>query len=180
MSTTGCSESAVRRALIAALLAVLTSGEAHAQSKQPAATSPATAANVPPAPTPDYHPSMGDLMTMTVQPRHTKLALAGRRKNWLYAAYELSELRNALARVGRTIPVYRSTDTAALLDAMTRGPLGALEQAVRDKDSRSFEAAYAQLTAACNACHLSQEHAMIVIRVPREDSYPDQDFAPAK
>jgi len=96
------------------------------------------------------------------------------------AAYELSELRNAMGRVARTIPIYRTTDTASLLDGMTRAPLTALERAIQDKDTKGFETAYAQLTAACNACHQSQEHAMVIIRVPREDAYPDQDFAPPK
>jgi len=70
-------------------------------------------------PVPDYHPSMGDLMTMAVQPRHIKLALAGREKNWKYAEYELSELRNAFTRIGRTIPVYRTADVPALIGALT-------------------------------------------------------------
>jgi hypothetical protein len=138
---------------------------------QTAGTSPA-----PAAPQPEYHPSMGDLMTMAVQPRHTKLGIAGRQKNWTYAAYELSELRNAFARVGRTIPIYRTTDTAALLDGMTREPLAALEKAIHDADANRFESAYASLTAACNACHRSQEHAMVVIKVPRGEPYPDQEF----
>jgi len=41
---------------------------------------------------PDYHPSLGDLMTMAVQPRHIKLGMAGKARNWEYAAYETSEL----------------------------------------------------------------------------------------
>ena len=58
------------------------------------------------APTPDYHPSFGDLMTMAVQPRHIKLGIAGAAGNWAYAAYEVSELKNAFARIARTIPSY--------------------------------------------------------------------------
>jgi hypothetical protein len=169
---------AVRRVLFGTLLAAIVVFEHPARSETTTAVSaPAAAAPSPPA---DYHPSMGDLMTMAVQPRHTKLALAGRRRNWAYAAYELNELRNAFARVGRTIPVYRTADTAAVLDAMTRVPLAAVERAIHDKDSRAFDSAYAELTAACNACHVSQEHAMVVIRVPSEDAYPDQEFAPPR
>ncbi|HSI02334.1 MAG TPA: hypothetical protein VLA02_17165, partial [Reyranella sp.] len=41
---------------------------------------------------PSYRPGLGDLMTMTVQPRHTKLGLAGQERNWTYAAYALHEL----------------------------------------------------------------------------------------
>ena len=121
---------------------------------------------------------MGDLMTMAVQPRHIKLALAGRHRNWAYATYELSELRNALARVARTIPIYRNSDTAALVDAMTRVPLEAVDAAIHNRDAGAFKVAYARLTAACNACHQSQDHAMVVIRVPSAEAYSDQDFAP--
>jgi hypothetical protein len=153
--------------LVASLVAVRAPAQAPAPTPAPAA-----------APAPDYHPSMGDLMTMAVQPRHIKLGLAGRRRNWVYAAYELSELRNALARVARTIPIYRTSDTAALVDAMARVPLDAVEQAIRNRDAAAFGAAYGRLTAACNACHQSQDHAMVVIRVPSGEAYPDQDFAP--
>ena len=51
------------------------------------AGSPAPAQPAPP----DYHPSLGDLMTMAVQPRHIKLGLAGRARNWTYLAYEAGE-----------------------------------------------------------------------------------------
>jgi hypothetical protein len=125
---------------------------------------------------PDYHPSLGDLMTMAIQPRHTKLGLAGQAGNWPYAQYELSELRNAFARVARTIPIYRSIDMTAVIGALTVEPLNAVEQAIHTQDSRQFKAAYARLTTTCNACHLSQDHAAVVIRVPLTNPYPDQDF----
>ncbi|HEY4211964.1 MAG TPA: hypothetical protein VGM84_10825 [Steroidobacteraceae bacterium] len=137
--------------------------------------SPKTAA--PAAATqPDYHPSLGDLMTLAVQPRHIKLGLAGEQKNWAYAAYELSELKNAFARVGRTVPVYRNVDMPGLISGMTNAPLDALDQAIKAKDAAKFATAYATLTSTCNACHVSQEHAMIVIRTPATNAYPDQDF----
>jgi len=126
---------------------------------------------------PDYHPSMGDLMTIAIQPRHTKLGLAGQHKNWTYAAYELSELRNAFARIARTIPTYRNSDMTVLIDATTRGPLSAVEQAIHDADAKRFNTAYESLTAACNGCHRSQDHAMVVIKIPHGEVYPDQDFA---
>jgi hypothetical protein len=120
---------------------------------------------------------MGDLMTMAVQPRHTKLGLAGQARNWSYANYELSELRNAFARIARTIPVYRTANTAELIGAMTQGPLDALAAAIKAGDAAQFKSAYAGLTAACNACHASQDHAAVVIQVPVSGQYPDQQFA---
>jgi hypothetical protein len=38
-----------------------------------------------------YILGLGDLMTMTIEPRHTKLGLASREANWRYADYELHE-----------------------------------------------------------------------------------------
>ena len=57
-----------------------------------------------------YRPGLGDLMTMTVQPRHTKLGLAGQEKNWAYAAYELHELEESFERAARVWPMYRQTN----------------------------------------------------------------------
>jgi hypothetical protein len=143
-----------------------------------AQTAPGTAASSAPVvtATPDYHPSLGDLMTMAVQPRHTKLGLAGQEGNWPYAQYELSELRNAFGRVARTIPIYRNIDMTAVIAGLTTEPLLAVEQAIKAQDVRQFNTAYAGLTTACNACHLSQDHAPVVIRVPHTNPYPDQDF----
>jgi hypothetical protein len=134
------------------------------------------AANVDTTVPPDYHPSMGDLMTMVVQPRHIKLGLAGKQQNWVYAKYELSELRNAFARIARAIPQYQSIDTAALTTAIMQAPLNTLEQAIDANSATQFTAAYAQLTQACNACHRDRNHAAIVITVPDAAMFPDQDF----
>ena len=115
-------------------------------------------------------------MTMAIQPRHTKLGLAGRQRNWPYAQYELSELRNAFARIARTIPTYRNFDMTAIIAAITTEPLKALDQAIQARDVRQFKIGYAALTDTCNACHLSQDHAAVVIRVPLTSPYADQDF----
>ncbi len=128
---------------------------------------------------PDYHPSFGDLMTMAVQPRHIKLGLAGSAGNWTYASYELSELRNAFARIARTIPRYNGADTPALFTAMTDEPLTSVSNAIKDHDMREFRRAYGQLTTACNACHISQRHAFVVIRVPTAYPYEDQNLRSA-
>jgi hypothetical protein len=129
---------------------------------------------------PDYHPSLGDLMTMAVQPRHLKLGIAGKERNWAYAKYELSELRNAFARVARTIPVYRNADLTALMNGLTTEPVKEVDEAIDAADAVKFKAAYAKLTNTCNACHLSQEHPMVVIRVPDAKAFPDQDFRVAR
>jgi hypothetical protein len=123
---------------------------------------------------------MGDLMTMAIQPRHIKLHLAGEQQNWSYAGYELGELRNAFARITRTIPQYHALDTANITAAVTQAPLDALERAIKARSPKQFTVAYAQLTQACNACHESLNHAEVVIQVPAAGMFPDQEFQPAK
>src|SRR5258708_39719537 len=81
---------------------------------------PAAAAAQTPAP---YQPGLGDLMTMTVQPRHLKLGLAGQEKNWPYAAYEGHELEEAFERVAKQVPKWREGDIAPLTAAPAKAPL---------------------------------------------------------
>jgi uncharacterized membrane protein len=119
---------------------------------------------------------MGDLMTMAIQPRHIKLHLAGAQENWTYAGYELGELRNAFARITRTIAQYRTIDTANMTAVVTQAPLDALDQAIKARSPTQFALAYAQLTQACNACHQSLDHAEVVIKVPAAAMFPDQEF----
>ncbi len=125
---------------------------------------------------PDYHPSLGDLMTMAVQPRHIKLGLAGRARLWPYLAYEASELRNAFNRVARTVPTYRNSDMAAMVAANIKEPLDRLDEAIKARDGRRFDGAYASVTHACNSCHEGLGHPEVVIRAPRAGMYPDQEL----
>jgi hypothetical protein len=127
-----------------------------------------------------YRPGLGDLMTMTVQPRHIKLGLAGREKNWSFAAYELHELEESFERIVRVWPMYRKTNIAELMVATTKEPMDAVSQAIKSADAARFDEAYARLTATCNACHQSTERAFVVIQVPQASPFPDQDFRPVK
>jgi cytochrome c553 len=159
--------SVVRFAILAALGLGL-AGPARAVDAPPPAPAP--------APAPDYHPSLGDLMTMAVQPRHTKVGLAGRDRNWAYLTYESSELRNAFGRIGRTIPTYRQTKLSDLFASAIVPAIDELDAAIKAKDGARFDAAYANLTASCNACHAAMDHAAVAIRAPTGAPYPDQDF----
>jgi len=125
---------------------------------------------------PAFRPGLGDLMTAFVQPRHVKLGLAGNAKNWPYAAYELDELREAFDDVAATVPKYRDLSVPDLIAATVKQPLAALDKAIAAKDANRFTAAYGQLTASCNACRQSTDHAVVVIQPPTEAAFPDQDF----
>jgi hypothetical protein len=136
----------------------------------------AAAAQTPPT----YQPGLGDLMTMTVQPRHLKLGLAGQEKNWPYAAYEGHELEEAFERVARQVPKWRDFDIAQLITATVKQPIDDLEAAAKASDGARFDAAYRQLTEACNACHKSANVGVIAIKAPDASAFPDQDFRAPK
>ena len=132
----------------------------------------------PPAAT--YRPSLGDLMTMTVQPRHLKLGLAGQERNWAFAAYELHELEESFERVAHVWPKWRQVEIAETIKATMTAPLEAIELAIKAKDVARFAETYARLTETCNACHQSANVGMIVIQVPKSSPFANQDFRPQK
>ncbi len=126
----------------------------------------------------DFKPAMDDLMTMLVQPRHIKLYFAGQAKNWTLAAFQINELRGALARIGRTIPNYRNINVDISVAAIFTEKLKAVDAAVKANDLEKFTAAYGEMTTACNDCHKGMEHPFLVIKVPDALNYPDQEFRP--
>jgi hypothetical protein len=133
----------------------------------------------PAAPQPQaYRPGVGDLMTMTVQPRHIRLLLAGHEQNWVYAAYELHELQEAFDRVVRVWPRYKGLPLGGMVDAIAQGPMTELTKAIEAKDEVAFDAAYEKLTEGCNACHQAANVGHVVIKVPNGSTFPDQDFRP--
>ena len=125
-----------------------------------------------------YRPGLGDLMTMTVQPRHLKVGLAGQEQNWPYVRYELHELEESLERVARQWPKWREVDIAGLVVGSTKEPMAAIDEAAKAGDATRFNEAYGRLTAACNSCHQSANVAMIVIQAPKGSPFTNQDFRP--
>jgi hypothetical protein len=95
----------------------------------PAAISDAIAQQKP------YSPGHGDLMTATVQPRHTKLGLAAHEGNWPYADYELHELKEAFDRAAKAWPKWRMFSISEMMASVTREPMAALDQAIKAGDS---------------------------------------------
>lgn len=138
------------------------------------------AQNAPGGAPPTYRPGLGDLMTMTVQPRHLKVGLAGLEKNWAYAAYELHELQESFERVARIWPKWREVAIADLVMATTKEPMETLGQAIKAGDATKFADAYGRLTGTCNACHQSANVGVVVIQVPKTSPFANQDFRPVK
>ncbi len=174
----------VRLSLIVALASLAWGGTISPTVTQPAPSTAAPAAAPAPAPLrnppsvyAEYHPSLSDQMTLSIQPRHTKLGLAIQAGNWTYAAYEAAELRGAFRRISQAMPGYEGKDTAMLMSMITP-PADDLVAAIKAKDTKATKAAYASLTATCNSCHQALGRTYIAIREPEAAMYPDQDFRP--
>jgi hypothetical protein len=139
------------------------------------ATAPGSAQTAEP-----YRPGLGDLMTMTVQPRHIKLLLAGHEQNWPYAKYELHQLQEAFERSLKVWPRFKGLPLGGMIDAIVKGPMDELARAIDRQDEAAFDAAYEKLTEGCNACHQAANAATVVIKVPNAGSFPDQVFRPPR
>lgn len=165
----------MRRMILTLTIGIALGVAGHVNAQTPAGT-PAQV-NAPPS---AFLPGLGDLMTMTVQPRHIKLGLGGREKNWAYATYELGELQESFDRVARIRPRYRDFAVAETMQTLMKEPMASLAEAIKGADAVRFTQAYRKLTEACNLCHQSAGRGMIVIQVPQVAAYPDQNFQPAK
>jgi hypothetical protein len=141
----------------------------------------ARAAETPSAPQKEtgYLPSISDFMIATIQPRHIRLWIAGQRKNWPFAAYELGNLKGAFDRLGRAHPTDHEFPLQDMIASVTAQPFADLGSAIKSKDTTGFAKAYGGLTTACNSCHEGTNHGVVVIRVPQDSLSADQDFEPA-
>ncbi len=144
-------------ALAAAMLLGVT---ASAQNAAPPA---GDAANVP---------GLTEIMILQ-QLRHIKLWFAGRAGNWPLADYEVDELNDGFDDVNKLL----GGDT---VEQMVGAPIKALQKAIEDKNRAAFMTAFDSLSAGCNNCHHTLDHAFIVIQRPSLLPYSDQAFEPQR
>lgn len=116
--------------------------------------------------------NIGDIMAFQ-QGRHFKLWFAGRAGNWPLADYEIGKLKDGFDDVDKLI----GGDTVG---KAVGAPIAAIEKAIESKDKDSFTRAFDQLTAGCNSCHHTLDHAFIVIQRPAVVPCGNQSFAPQK
>jgi len=119
-------------------------------------------------------------MNTLVQPRHAKLGLIAREQNWTLAAYESHQLKDALSNIAKWRPRFRNQSVADLMESMTGDAIKAMDQAIQAGDSRQFAESYGRLTEGCNACHTALNHAFVVIKVPDQSAFANQEFRTPK
>lgn len=116
-----------------------------------------------------YHPELGQQM-LELQIRHARLWFAGEAGNWLLAAFELQELKEAFDAVVEQNPEHATLQPQRLADvlpAMTRQPVIDLRDAIDHASKAEFEKSFDGLSAACTACHRSAGNDFLVIERPK-------------
>src|SRR5579859_6548019 len=131
--------------MLALAIPLLATVAARAQNPEP----PANGGNLP---------GLGEIMTLQ-QLRHIKLWFAGRAGNWPLADYEMGELNEGFENVNKLL----GGDT---VDKAIGAPMQALQKIIEDKNRAAFPAAFDALTAGCNSCHHTLDHAFIAIQRP--------------
>ena len=119
-----------------------------------------------------YLPRLGDIMN-AIQTRHLKLWFAGKASNWELAAYELRQLRGGLEQAAVMYPGIPVTNITTMSN-----PVQSVADAIVAKDVRRFNKAAGELTDGCNACHRSIGRGFITIKMPTEQPFSNQSFAP--
>jgi len=120
-------------------------------------------------------------MTLT-QMRHTKLWFAGQAGNWALASYEMDELKEGLEDAVIFHPAHKDSPLPIpdLIDKIMTLPIRKLGEAVEAKDSKQFAAAFDDLTAACNQCHMAANFGFNVVTRPTANPYTNQNFQPVQ
>jgi hypothetical protein len=119
---------------------------------------------------PEVLPRLSDIMVQQ-QIRHIKLWFAGNAADWALADYELDQLKDGFDDVAKLLG-------GDLAQQHVGDPLSQLEKSIDTKNHEAFVSAFDGLSAGCNACHHTLDHAFIVIQRPTVLPYSDQSFAP--
>jgi len=154
------------RPAVATLIGIILLGAVAARAQ------PAEKPTAPAAEADAGGPGLGEIMTLQ-QLRHIKLWFAGRAGNWPLADYELGELNEGFEDVSKLLG-------GDIIDKNVGAAMKDLQKIVDGKNAAGFAAAYDRLSAGCNSCHHSLDHAFIAIQRPAVLPYSDQNFAPQK
>ena len=115
-----------------------------------------------------YHPELGEQM-LGIQIRHARLWFAGQAQNWLLAAFELQEIKEAFDAVVEQNPdhaIFQPQRLADILPALTKAPVTAVRDAIDHGSKAEFDKAYDGLSAACTGCHRVAGNDFLIIQRP--------------
>jgi hypothetical protein len=123
----------------------------------------------------DSKPGLGEIMGV-IEQHHAKLYYAGSKGNWPLAEYELSEIQESLEEAENLYPIPFKKVTTALpkiIPAMTKGTIAGVQEAIQQKNEKSFVGAYQALSKSCSSCHAAENHPFIKIQTPAAGMFSD-------
>jgi len=93
--------------------------------------------------------------------RHAEMYWAGRDENWGYAAHQLNEMDEVIARGLERRPA-RAASAAFFMD----GAIPDMQRAIEAEDAATYFQAFDAFTQACNSCHILEDVPFIEVHAP--------------
>jgi len=118
-----------------------------------------------------YKPGFGEMMS-SVQMHHAKLWFAGQNKNWKLADFEIHEMIEGLENIQKFQKDRPETQLIEMIDPS----LDSIKQAIELQNFTYFNSSYKSLTQACNECHRATNFEFNVVKIPKLQSFGNQDF----
>ncbi len=118
-----------------------------------------------------YKPGFGEFMT-AIQIHHAKLWFAGQNKNWELADFEIKEIKENLEAIQQYCKDRPETKSLSILDQV----MDSISNSIQQKNQKSFQKDYLNLTHLCNTCHQETKHEYNVIKIPDTPPFSNQDF----
>jgi hypothetical protein len=117
-------------------------------------------------------PGLGDLMLM-IQVHHNKLYFAGKAGNWPLAQFEHDEIMEILKQAE---DIEKDRSEVKLFHVMIYPQLDSIQLSITQKSEEYFNAAFTNLTSACNNCHTNTKYNFNKIIIPEHPPYSNQEF----
>jgi hypothetical protein len=118
-----------------------------------------------------YKPGFGEFMS-SIQVHHEKLWFSGQYQNWELAEFESNEIKEALDGIKSYCTDRPEAQSLNLIDPA----MDSIDNAIKQNNSIAFKNSFTLLTATCNNCHQTTNHAFNVIKVPETPPFSNQEF----
>ena len=126
-------------------------------------------------------PSQSHTM-MDVQFHWANLWFAAQKKNWPLAQFYFDESRQHIVWMIRIRPVRQNeghdVDLQSIFDAIDTTSMAAVKQAIANKDSAQFTAAYRTMLESCYACHKASGKPFLRPMIPQTPEQSMINFDP--
>lgn len=118
-----------------------------------------------------YTPGFGEFMS-GIQIHHNKLWFAGENENWKLADFEIHEIMEAIDNIKK----YQQERKESEMIDMINPALDSVNFAIKEKNPALFKRSFISLTNICNQCHRTTNFEFIVVKIPDQPPFSNQDF----